>query len=304
MGTTFTIYLYADREERADECCVEAFEEIDRVEEALSNYRATSELSRINRLAYKESVTTDPEVFQLLQRSLEFSRRTGGAFDITVGPLMRAWGFFRGRGRYPDAAELKQARASTGWQNVKLDPKARTVRFLLPGMDLDPGGIGKGYAVDRAAAVLRDAGVKSALVDSGSSSMFAIGAPPGKTGWPVQIPKPGNRSQAISSIELRDVSLSTSGNYEKFFELDGRAYCHIMNPRTGEPVQGMLQTTVIAREATDTDALSTAMFVMGSTAGKQWLERVPGSSAFWVEGDAHTERITTLRWPNFIRSDG
>lgn len=155
--------------------CVE-FEEIDRLDEALSNYRETSELSRINRLAAKEPVTTDPEVFQLLQRSLDFNRQSNGAFDITVGPLMRAWGFFRGQGRYPTAAELEQARSRVGWQNIKLDAKSRTVRFLISGLELDLGGIGKGYAIDRAVSVLREAGVKSAFVDSGSSITIRHGS--------------------------------------------------------------------------------------------------------------------------------
>src|SRR5215471_10841057 len=145
MGTTFTIYLYAADGERASQYFDAAFEEIERLDEALSNYRASSELSRINRLAGHEPVTTDPEVFQLLERSLDYGRRSGGAFDITVGPLMRAWGFFRGQGRYPAADDLSKARASVGWQHVVLDPATRTVRFLVPGLELDLDGIGKGH---------------------------------------------------------------------------------------------------------------------------------------------------------------
>ncbi len=297
MGTIFTIYLYAPDGEQAGAYFEVAFEEIERLEEALSNYRASSELSRINRLAAREAVTTDPEVFQLLQRSLDHSRRSDGAFDITVGPLMRAWGFFRGQGRYPAADELAQARASVGWQHVALDATTRTVRFLVPELELDLGAIGKGYAVDRVAGLLRELGVKSALVDAGSSTIYAIGAPPGKQGWNVRVPQPGEGSRAISTVVLRDASLSTSGNYENFFRLNGRTYCHIMNPRSGEPVQGMLQTTVIAPEATDSDALSTAMFVMGPMAGRRLLESVPGASAFWLLGDPQAPRTAAWRWP-------
>ena len=305
MGTTFTIYLYAANEERASACFEAAFDEIERLEEALSNYRDSSELSRINRLAAREAVTTDPEVFQLLRRSLDFSRRSDGAFDITVGPLMRAWGFFRGQGRYPAFDELARARASVGWQHVVLDRTARTVRFRVPGLEFDLGGIGKGYAVDRVVALLRELGVRSALVDAGSSTIYAIGAPPGKPGWKVRVPQPGDRSQGVSAVVLRDTSLSTSGSYEKFFRLNGRIYCHIMNPRTGEPVQGMLQTTVIAPEATDSDALSTAVFVMGPMAGRRLLERVPSASAFWVLGDPQASRTVAWRWPGHdCRSQG
>lgn len=274
-----------------------AFDEIERIEEALSNYRPTSELSRINRLAGTQPVTTDPEVFHLLQTSFDYSRRSDGAFDITVGPLMRAWGFFRANGHYPTAAELSRARASVGWNKVDLDPELRTVEFRSPGMELDPGGIGKGYAVDQVVAVLRDAGIASALIDAGSSTLYALGTPPGKTGWKVLVPKPADRAHAISEVLLRDNSLSTSGSYEKFFRLDGRTYCHIMDPRTGSPVQGMLQTTVIAATGTDSDALSTAMFVMGPAAGRRLLESMPGTSAIWITGSADDPRIEQWSWP-------
>ena len=297
MGTIFRIYLYSPDREKAFAQLEAAFYEIERVEEVLSNYRPNSEVSRINRVAGVETVTTDPEVFHLLQRSFEFSRRTHGAFDITVGPLMRAWGFFRASGRYPASAELSQARASTGWDRVKLDTDDRTVRFLSPGMELDLGGIGKGYAVDQVVSVLRDAGVTSALIDAGSSTLYALGAPPGKNVWKVMVPKPGQRSQPVSEVGLRDTSLSTSGSYEKFFRLNGRTYCHIMDPRTGEPVQGMLQTTVIASTATDSDALSTAMFVMGPTAGRDLLQSMPGTSAIWFTGTAEHAHIEQWHWP-------
>ncbi|HJW99866.1 MAG TPA: FAD:protein FMN transferase [Terriglobales bacterium] len=300
MGTTFSIYLYSSDRESASVQFDAAFDEIERVEEALSNYRPTSELSRINRLASKQRVTTDPEVFRVLQSSIEYSRRTGGAFDITVGPLMRAWGFFRANGRYPTAVELSQARAKIGWSNVELDNTGRTITFRAPGMELDLGGIGKGYAVDQVITVLRQAAVTSALIDAGSSTLYALGAPPGKSGWKVIVPKPGQRSQAVSSVFLRDASLSTSGSYEKFFRLNGRTYCHIMDPRTGQPVQGMLQTTVIAPTATDSDALSTAMFVMGPAAGRRFLPSVPNTSAVWVEGTLEHPRIEQWRWPTVL----
>jgi FAD:protein FMN transferase len=297
MGTTFTIYLYAADGEQASAYFDAAFEEIERLDEALSNYRASSELSRINRMAGQEPVTTDPEIFQLLERSLAYGRRSGGAFDITVGPLMRAWGFFRGEGSYPGADDLAKARASVGWQHVVLDPATRTVRFFLPALELDLGGIGKGYAVDSVVALLREMGVKSALLDAGSSTIYAIGAPPGKPGWNVRVPQPGNRLQTISTVVLRDTSLSTSGTYEKFFCLHGHIYGHIMNPQTGEPVQGVLQTTVIAPEATDSDALSTAVFVMGPVRGKRLLQGVAGARAFWVLGNPQVPRTATWRWP-------
>ena len=300
MGTTFTIYLYSSDREKATAAFDAAFDEVERIEEALSNYRATSELSRINRLAADQPVTTDPEVFHLLQTSFDYSRRSDGAFDITVGPLMRAWGFFRAGGHYPSAAELSKARASIGWTKVALDPARRTVKFLIPGMELDPGGIGKGYAVDQVVRVLREAGISVALIDAGSSTLYALGAPPGKNGWKVLVPRPGDRAHSISEVFLRDTSLSTSGSYEKFFRLDGHTYCHIMDPRTGGPVQGMLQTTVIAATGTDSDALSTAMFVMGPTAGGKLLRSMPGTSGIWIVESVGQPQIEQWQWPGRV----
>jgi len=300
MGTSFEIYLYAANRERADELFEAAFDEIERVEQALSNYRSTSELSRVNAKAAEAAVVTDPEVFSLLQRALAFSRQSDGAFDITVGTLMKAWGFFRGAGRYPTEEELNRARERTGWQSVKLDQQNRSVFFTRQGIELDLGGIGKGHALDCVARVLRDAGVRSALISSGSSSIYAIGTPPGKPGWPVRISDPLDRVRVLSTIRLRDQSLSTSGSYEKFFRLNGQTYCHIIDPRSGRPIEGMLQTTVIAPEATDSDALSTAVFVLGPQQSARLLNGIMGTAVLFVTDKKGADRIAQIRWPNEI----
>lgn len=298
MGTSFEIYLYASDHERASELFEAAFDEIERVEEALSNYRPSSELSRINANAAEGPVVTDKEVFDLLAQAFDYSQRSDGAFDITVGKLMKAWGFFRGSGHFPSDEELTSARQQTGWQNVKLDKRVRSITFLKRGIELDLGGIGKGYALDRVAELLREAGVKAALISSGSSSIYAIGAPPGKVGWPVRIPNPMDRTRTLYTILLKDQSLSTSGSYEKFFHINGRTYCHIMDPRTGRPVEGMLQTTVITPKATDSDALSTAVFVMGPQPSAKLLDKIAGASALLVTNKIGVEQIVKIRWPN------
>ena len=297
MGTTFTVYLYAANETQASAAFEAAFDEVERLEEALSNYRDTSELSRINRLAAHQPVTTDPEVFGLLQTSLDYSRKTGGAFDITVGPLMKAWGFFRASGHYPSRAELDAAKARVGWQNVQLDETNRTVHFAKQGVELDLGAIGKGYTVDQMVSVLREAGIQSALVDAGSSTLYALGAPPGKDGWVVRVPRPGHRDQTVSTVLLRDTSLSTSGSYEKFFRLNGHVYCHILDPHTGRPVEGMLQTSVIAHDGTTTDALSTSMFVLGPQGGKALLSSFPGAAGLWITGEPTSPQMVRWNWP-------
>jgi len=302
MGTSFEIYLYAPNRERASELFEAAFDEIERVEAALSNYRSSSELSRINASAADAPVVTDPEVFALLEQTFVYSRQSDGAFDVTVEKLMKAWGFFRGAGRYPSSEELARAREQTGWQRVRLDKRTRSVFFLTRGIELDLGGIGKGYALDCVARVLREAGVTAALISSGSSSIYAIGAPPGKAGWPMRVSDPLDVRRILSTISLKDQSLSTSGSYEKFFQLNGRTYCHIMDPRTGRPVEGMLQTSVIAPEATDSDALSTAVFVMGPERSARLLDNIPRTAAIFVTDRNGVGRIVQIRWPKQVAS--
>ena len=296
MGTTVEIYLYAPGSERAAELFEAAFEEIERVEAALSHYRPTSEISRINTAAARGSVITDPEVFGLIQQALDYSRRSGGAFDITVGPLVRAWGFFRDDGHYPSPDELSAARAKVGWQKVAADSAARSIRFLTPGIELDLGGIGKGFALDHAARILQRHGVTAALLGVGQSSYLALGAPPDAEGWPVTVSCPSEPARALSTVRLRDRSLSTSGNDQKYFELDGQRYSHIIDPRTGQPTAGMMQVTVTALTATESDALSTALLVLGLERAADLIEETGGAAALLVVGYEGQHRVVAIGW--------
>ena len=298
MGTVFTIDLYAPDQQTADQWMQISFDEVDRIEALLSNYQSSSELSRINREAPDHVVTTDPETFAFLRTSLDWSRRTGGAFDTTVGPLMRAWGFFFDHGRIPSRAQLQSLRKQVGWQKVLLDPANRTVQFANHAhIEFDPGGIGKGYAVDHIVALLRQQHVTAALISAGSSTIYAIGSPPGASGWLIHVPDPAHPGKVLSTVAVKDMSLSTSGCTEKFFVKNGRRYCHILNPRTMSPVQNMLQTTVISPSATDSDALSTATFVMGARASAHILRSIPHSSAIIVSGTIEKPRYAAIDWP-------
>jgi thiamine biosynthesis lipoprotein len=302
MGTTVEIFLYAEPPDRAASLFEVAFQEISRVEEALSTYRTTSEISRINSAAAFKRVVTDPEVFGLIARALEYSRRTGGAFDVTVGPLVKTWGFFRGDGHYPSVAALSEARAKVGWRNVAVDSTKRSIRFLTPGLELDMGGIGKGFALDCAARILRRNGVDRALLGAGQSSYLAIGAPPDSKGWPIAVPDPRDPASALSTVRLRDQSLSTSGSDQQYFEMDGRQYSHIIDPRTGQPVTAMVQVTVIAPTATDSDALSTALFVLGRERAPAVIEGMEGTAALLVAGDRGEEQIIPVQWKETLTS--
>lgn len=302
MGSEFSIDLYSPDGGTAEQWMQSSFDEIDRLEDLLSNYRPTSELSRVSREAGKGPVTTDPETFAFLEKSLELSRRSDGAFDMTVGPLMRAWGFFFSQGRVPSDAELSALRRKTGWQHIKLDAEKRTVYFDNGvSMELDPGGIGKGYAVDRVISLLRREGVKAALVSAGSSSIYAMGTPPEQAGWRVNVPDPVRKGVTMTSVMLKDMSLSTSACTEKFFVKNGHRYCHILNPHTERPVEDKLQTTVIAPSTTDSDALSTATFVLESDAAGRLIETFPGSAAIVVSGDKMHPKTKSIRWPQPIK---
>jgi len=282
MGTDFTLYIYAADDAAADREADRAFAIVDQLESLLSNYQPRSELSRINREAGSHAVTTDPETFRFLKESLAWSALSDGAFDITVGKLMKVWGFFRSTGHVPTDAELARVRAETGWKRVVLTAGTRTVRFTAPHVELDPGGIGKGFAVDAAIHELRADGVRAALLSAGSSTIYALGAPPDATGWKVRVPDPQHRGADLSTIVLHDTSLSTANCSEKHFVVGGHQYCHIMDPRTLRPVEGRLQATVIASSATDSDALSNVMFVLDEAGRRRVMASLPRADAALV----------------------
>jgi thiamine biosynthesis lipoprotein len=259
-----------------------SLEEARRLEELLSNYRPESEWSRMNRAAADNPVRVSKELFDLLAACQRYSENSDGAFDITVGPLMKIWGFYKGSGRFPHRAEIRGAMGRIGYKKVELNAQAQTVRFLRPGMELDPGGIGKGYAVDRMAEILTEAGVEAALITAGSSSIYAIGAPPGDArGWHVAIRHPKDPSKTVADVYLRNESMATSGNYEKFFLARGRLYSHIMDPRTGYPAQGMLSVSVLAPRAIDSEAWAKPYYING----RRWAasHQIPDSRVFLCE---------------------
>jgi thiamine biosynthesis lipoprotein len=297
MGTVFTLDLYAHDEADATHLAEEAFSTIDRIDDELSNYKPSSEISRISKNASADAVTTDPETFAFLQRSLYWSRASDGAFDITVGPLLRAWGFFFHDGRVPAEAELTALHGKIGWQKIVLNSARRSVQFNggQP-MDLDPGSIGKGFAVDRVVAQLRSEGVTMAFLSAGGSTVYAIGAPPGESGWPVIVPDPLHPGSTASTIFLKDESLSTGACTEKFFIKDGHRYCHIFDPRTRHPVEGMLQTSVIDPSATDSDALSTVAFVLTPQESERFFAPLSNTRVLLFTKEVTSPGCLAIHW--------
>jgi thiamine biosynthesis lipoprotein len=303
MGTDFTLYLYSQRADRASAISNGVFDEVDRIEQLLSNYRDSSELSRINHDAATGPVTTDPEMMDFLEDAEHWSRISDGAFDMTVGRLMKSWGFYRHEGRIPPATELAALRSATGWQRVQLDPAARTIRFTSPGVELDPGGIGKGFAVDAAVKILRADHVSAAMLSAGGSTIYALGAPPHRTGWRVVVPGPMPSKERLSVVMLRDTSLSSADCSQKNFVVDGHLYCHIMDPRTMHPVEGRIQVSIVDPSATASDALSNVIFVETPDKSFATLAKyAPEARALVVSGSGQAAHCAAYRWPKPIHS--
>lgn len=263
MACDFQIYLNAGEKDDAAEHAVEALRILEPLEQQLSVYRATSEISRINQRAAEEPVVVEPRLYALLQHALQLGRLTDGAFDITSGPLSKVWGFFRREGRLPNELEREEARALVGWDKLRFHDATRSLGFERPGMEINLNAIGKGYALDRCALELELAGADNFLLHGGHSSVLARGRRTGRNGWAVALRHPLRPEWPLGEILLRDQALGTSGSANQFFHYQGQRFSHVLDPRSGWPAQQLLSATVLAPTAADADALSTAFFVLG-----------------------------------------
>ncbi len=264
MATEFVVILpphHAD----AVEPVVAALEELDEIESALTIYRENSEISRLNLLAADGPVRLSAETFSLIENAVRWSVRTSGAFDITAGPLVEAWGFTRRSGRKPSAQEIEQARRRVGYQHLLLDADRCTVQFARAGMSVNMGGIGKGDALDRVTSRLCADGLTDFLLHGGNSSVIARGDQTlgSEMGWAVGIAHPTKPKRRLGGIWLRDCAMGTSGSGKQFFHHRGRRYGHVIDPRTGYPAGDLLALTVLTASAADADACSTGFFVGG-----------------------------------------
>ena len=267
MACRFEIVFNAGEVADATALACAALDVVDEIENAFSVYRDTSDLAILNATAASGWQPVSHEVFALLARARELHDRTGGGFDVAAGALVRAWGFLQRQGRTPPDDVLAAALSASGMRHVELDPETRRVRFTRPGVEINPGAIGKGWAVDRAVELLADRGVGSVLVHGGSSSVRARGARgdalPGRRGWPVGLRHPLRPGVRMATIALADRALGTSGSGTQFFVDRGRKLGHILDPRTGRPAEGVLSATVLAPDAATADALATALYVLG-----------------------------------------
>jgi thiamine biosynthesis lipoprotein len=292
MACVYAVEAYGPDADALPRAVEDAMDEVDRIDRLMSHYKPESPLSRVNREAARHPVTVEPELFDFIADAMRYNRDSDGAFDITVGPLMKAWGFFRGDGQMPSAEELTMARRHVGAEHVILNETAKSIGFDDSGVELDLGGIAKGYAVDRAVGLLRDRRISAALISAGGSTIYALGSPPGRDGWDVMLQDPVAPQKVARTVRLKDRALSVAGSSEKSFESGGVRYSHIMDPRTGRPVQGILSVAVLASTGTAGDALDNAFFVLGPEHSREYLKKLPGAEVmFFVAG---TPRAWTM----------
>jgi FAD:protein FMN transferase len=289
MGTYGRVTIVTPDSAAAAATALAALGGFARVDSLMSNWTTTSEVARINRVAGAGTTSVHPEVATVIDASLRTWRESHGAFDITVEPLIRLWGFIGGPRRVPADDEIAATLRRVGAQQVRFDPRARTIAFADSGVRIDLGGIAKGYAVDVAADSLRARGVRDALVDL-SGNMVAIGHPPGADHWRIGIRDPRDRMPWFARIAI-DHAISTSGQYEQFVAANGHAYGHILDPRTGRPAEGLISVTVLAPTAFQCDAWDTPLFVLGPDAARRAAREHAELSVVLVQPGAGVDTV-------------
>ena len=292
MATLFEI-IFPFGLPQATQAAEAALDLIDDLEDQLTVYRAHSEVSQLNARAFDEDVAVESRLFDLLSLSAHLTRETRGAFDIATGALIKAWGFYKRDGRVPTVAERAAAMGRTGMRHVILNAERRTVRYLRKELEINLGGIGKGYALDRTAQMLREEwGIGSALLHGGTSSVRAIGCPPGQPkGWAVSLRHPWEEERTFGIVYLRDQALGTSAATHQHFKYNGRTLGHLLNPRNGWPAEGHRQVSVVAPTAAEADALSTAFFVMDLEETQRWCQTRPHIGAVILPAGAESEPV-------------
>ncbi|MBI5821741.1 MAG: FAD:protein FMN transferase [Verrucomicrobia bacterium] len=302
MGMRFQIVLYAADEKTAEEAANAAFRRIKEINAIMSDYEPDSELSRLSRTSGSgQAMPLGERLWFVLSRAQEFSRRSDGAFDVTVGPCVWLWRKARREHRLPDPATLAEAMKAVGYKNVQLDPKRRTAKLLVPKMRLDLGAIAKGYAVSEAVTVLRERGIASALV-VGGGNMSMSDPPPGKAGWRIAIPtlnSPDTTEEKTRYVLLSRMALSTSGDFFQFLEIGGKHYSHIVNPHTGIGLTDHRQVVVIAPDGITADGLSTCVGVLGPKAGMEMITSTPGAEVLITQKPG--DKVETFESPGFAK---
>lgn len=305
MATTFETILPWGTS-HADAAAADAANVIDRIESQLTVYRETSEVSRLNRTAAAAPVPVERHLFDLLTLCERFSKDTSGAFDVTAGPLIKAWGFYRRAGRVPSDVERDAAMACVGMKHVALDTERRSVRFSQRGVEINLGSIGKGYSLDRLAHRLMSRWqIRSALLHCGSSSVLSIGAPPNDPkGWLVGLKHPWHPNRRLAMIRLRNRAMATSGATFQHFTYNDRTLGHLLDPRTGRPAEGIAAATAFAPSAAEADALATAFYVLGPASTARYCADHPDVAAALLPDAPDAELLTYNLAPADVQPGG
>jgi thiamine biosynthesis lipoprotein len=274
MGCDFEITVVSNNQQEADTFIQLAVDEIKRIEHIISSWDPESQTSAINRNAGKKAVQVSPELIELVQRSKAISRLTDGAFDISYASMDKIWKFDGSMQEMPQEETIKASVAKVGYENIIVDSEASTIFLKEEGMKLGFGGIGKGYAADRAKALLMKKGVVAGIINA-SGDMNTWGKNPNGKSWEVAITNPLDKKKAFGLLPINEQAVVTSGNYEKYVHFNGKRYAHIIDPRTGYPSSGILSVTVFAEKAELADALATAVFVLGIEVGLNRVNQLP-----------------------------
>ncbi len=286
MNTRVEVVLQGPHGTLLEEAATAAFREMERVEDTLSAWRSGSRIFAVNEAAGRTPVAVNPELFALLEKAVAVSRLSDGCFDISVAALGNLWNFQAEVFRIPDPLTVRDRLKRVGYRNIRLDPGAGTVFLEREGMRISLGGIGKGYAVDRAVAAVRKRGVGNGVISAGGD-LKAFGTKRDGDLWNVAVRNPRDAEKIICVIPLSNAAVATSGDYERQRTGGGKRYHHILDPRTGYPARGCMSVSVVAKEAADADALATAVFVLGPREGLALLERLPGTEGVVVDADGN-----------------
>lgn len=295
MGTEFEFWLcnYDDDVAHLQAIAETAMHELEQLERRLSIFIPDSDINWINTSAANEPVRIDEQLFSLLVNAKRLWAETDGAFDITIPPLLTCWNIYNGSGRLPSDEEINKALQCVGMEHVILSEHERTVAFDIPEIMLDLGGIGKGFAIDYIVGLLREYEIDAALIHGGWSTIYALGAPPNEGAWTVRLPHPKDASLEIATFRLRDMSISSASILSKAFTIGERIYGHVIDPRTGYPVDELLSAIAIAPTATESDALSTAFLVLGFDGAHRYCKRRNDVGAILFKWDSDCEDLST-----------
>jgi thiamine biosynthesis lipoprotein len=308
MGTFARAVVIASDSDEAGKCIESAFTQINKVDGLMSDYKSDSEISSVNRDGFEKAVQLSQSTYEVLQRSIEFSKLTDGAFDITVGPLVELFRRAKRKQVLPNQDEITDAKSKVGFEKLKLDGQNRTVQFTVEGMQLDVGGIAKGYAVDKAAETMQAHGAIGGMVDLGGD-IRCFGAPfKGRDHWVIGLQNPdvGEDSagrEVLLKLKIANGAIATSGDYQQFIIIEGKRRSHIIDRKTGTSTEGLSSVTIIADNATNADALATAVSVMGHEKGLELIENIPGTEAILITSEPEFKLIKTSGAERYIKKD-